>query len=142
VVDLEGVSVQCQDTTESDKSVSYIDTLLNIDSIGRQTTSLYDKRDNFDFAIVNFPFLGSNITLSPAYGMHISQLIRYAKACFVHEDFSKRCKLLTKKLMLKGYNECIFKSSFRKFFGRFNDLVFDYKITLEHMRNDLFHTIC
>ena len=39
---------------------------------------LYDKRDDFDFSIVNFPFLSSNI---PAYGVHISQLIRYARAC-------------------------------------------------------------
>jgi hypothetical protein len=44
------------------------------------STSLYDKRDDFDFAIVNFPFLCSNIPLSPAYGVYISQLIRYARA--------------------------------------------------------------
>ena len=44
-----------KDTTESDKSASYLDILLNIDYNGRLTTSLYDKRDDFDFAIVNFP---------------------------------------------------------------------------------------
>jgi hypothetical protein len=49
----------------------------------------------FDFAIVNFPFLFSNLPLSPAYGMYISQLIQHAKACFAYEDFSKRGKLLT-----------------------------------------------
>jgi hypothetical protein len=37
--------------TESDKSASYLDILLNIDSNGRLTTTLYDKRDDFDFAI-------------------------------------------------------------------------------------------
>jgi hypothetical protein len=81
------------------------DILLNIDSNGRLTTSLYDKRDDFDFAIVNFPFLCRNIPLSPAYGVYISQLVRYARACFAYEDFSKGGKLLTKKLMLQGYNE-------------------------------------
>ena len=40
-----------KDTTESDNSASYLDILLNIDSNGRLTTSLYDKRDDFDFAI-------------------------------------------------------------------------------------------
>jgi hypothetical protein len=67
--------LEIKDTTESDKSASYLDILLNIDSNGRLTTSLYDKRDDFDFAIVNFPFLCSNIPLSPTYGVYVSQLI-------------------------------------------------------------------
>jgi hypothetical protein len=53
--------LEINDTTESNKSSSYLDILLNIDSNGRLTTSLYDKRDDFYFAIVNFPFLCSNI---------------------------------------------------------------------------------
>jgi hypothetical protein len=88
--------LKIKDTTESDKYDSYLDILLHIDSIGRLTTSLYDKSDDFDFAIVNFPFLRISIPLSSAYGLFISQLIRYARACFAYEDFSKRCKLLTK----------------------------------------------
>jgi hypothetical protein len=61
-------------TTET-ANLSYLDILLNSDSNGRLTTLLYDKRDDFDFAIVNFPFLCSNIPSSPAYGVYISQLI-------------------------------------------------------------------
>jgi hypothetical protein len=108
------------DTTESDRSASYLDVLLDVDSNGRLTTSLYDKRDDFDFAIVNFPFLCGNIPLSPAYGVYVSQLIRYARACFAYEGFSKRGGLLTNKLMLRGYNKSRLKSSFRKFYGRYN----------------------
>jgi hypothetical protein len=86
--------------------VSYLDILRNIDSNGRLITLLYDKRGDFDFAIVKFPFLcGMFIPLSPAYGVYVSQLIRYARACFVYEDCSKHGKLLTNKLMLQGYNE-------------------------------------
>jgi hypothetical protein len=50
--------LEIKDTTESRKSASYLDILFNIDSNGRLTTSLYiyDKRDDFDFAIINFPF--------------------------------------------------------------------------------------
>ena len=95
-----------------------------------------------DLFHVNFPFLCSNIPLSPAYGVYISQLIRYARACFAYEDFSKRGKLLTKKLMLQGYNESRLKSSFCKFFDRYNDLVCDYKLSLAHVLKDMFHTIC
>ena len=50
-------------------------------------TCISDKRDDFDFAIVNFPFLCTNIPLSSAYGVYMSQLIRYARACFVYDDF-------------------------------------------------------
>jgi hypothetical protein len=56
-----------KDATESEKSASYLDILLNIDSNGRLTITLYDKRDDFDF--VNFPFLCSNILLSPPFGV-------------------------------------------------------------------------
>jgi hypothetical protein len=67
--------LEIKDITESEKSASYLSILLDIDSNDRLTTSLYDKRDDFDFTIVNFPFLCSYIPLSPANGMHISKLI-------------------------------------------------------------------
>jgi hypothetical protein len=65
-----------KNTTKSDKSASYLDIFTYTDSNGRLTTTLSGKRDDFYFAIVNFPFLCSNIPLSPAYGVYISQMIR------------------------------------------------------------------
>ena len=59
-------------------------------------TKLYDKRDDFNFTIVNFPFLDSNIPASPAYGVYISQLIRYARACS-YVDFRSWGSVLTRK---------------------------------------------
>ena len=70
-----------KDTTESTTSASYLDLLLSIGRDGQLHTSIYDKRDDFNFHITNFPFLSSNIPSSPAYGVFISQLIRYARAC-------------------------------------------------------------
>ena len=40
-----------------------------------------DKRDDFDFPVVNYPYLSSNIPESPAYGVFVSQLIRYDRVC-------------------------------------------------------------
>ena len=113
--------LEIKDTTESDRCAAYLDNLLNIDSDGRLTTTLFDKRNDFDFAIANIPFLCSNVPLSPAYGvyMYVSQLIQYARACHAYDDFLKRGQLLTKKLMLQVYNESRLKSSFRKFYGRY-----------------------
>ena len=79
--------LEIKDTTESNTSAYYLDLLLSIESDGQLRTSLYDKRDDFNFHITNFPFLSSNIPSSPAYGVFISQLIRYARACSSYECF-------------------------------------------------------
>ena len=39
------------------------------------STKIYDKRDNFDFEIVNFPFLDGDVRRSTSYWVYISQLI-------------------------------------------------------------------
>jgi hypothetical protein len=44
--------------------------------------------------------------------------------------------------MLQGYNESCLKSSFRKFDDRYNAFVCDYKLSLAHMLNELFQTLC
>ena len=75
------VELEIKDTTESNTSASYLDLLLSIGRDGQLHTSIYDNRDDFNFHITNFPFLSSNIPTSPAYGVFISQLIRYARAC-------------------------------------------------------------
>jgi len=43
--------------------------------------NLHDKTDDFNVPIVNFPFICSNIPAAPTYGVYISQLIRYSRAC-------------------------------------------------------------
>ena len=67
-------------------SASYLDCYLYIVN-GKLTTRLYDKRDDFNFPIVNFPFLSSNIPSAPAYGVYVSQLIRYARTRSNYQDF-------------------------------------------------------
>jgi len=44
------------DTTDSAKSASYLVLYLEHDNNGTLTTKLYDKRDDFIFPIVNYPF--------------------------------------------------------------------------------------
>ena len=61
--------LEIKDTKESNTSASYLGLLLSIESDGQLRTSLYDKRDDFNFHITNFPFLSSNIPSSPAYGV-------------------------------------------------------------------------
>ena len=41
--------------------------------------------------------------MTPAYGVYILQLIRYARACSSSGDFIERGRLLTKKLVGQDY---------------------------------------
>ena len=125
------------DTTESNISASYLDLLLSIGRDGQLRTSLYDKRDDFNFHITNFPFLSSNIPSSPAYGVLISQLIRYARACSSYECFILRAMRLSNKLLGQGYVKERLKSSLRKFYGRYGDLTKQYEVTLSRMLHDI-----
>jgi hypothetical protein len=59
--------LEVKDTIDTQKSASYLDLYLEINSGGRLKTKLYDKRDEFTFPIVNFPFISSNIPASPAH---------------------------------------------------------------------------
>ena len=68
--------LEIKDTTDTDTSASYLDLQLEIDSEGRLRTKFYVKRDDFNFPVVNFPFVCSNIPAAPAYGVYISQMIR------------------------------------------------------------------
>ena len=64
---------------------------------------IYDKRDDFDFEIVNFPFLDGDVPRAASYGVYISQLRRFARVSSHITDFNTRNKLLTAKLLNQGY---------------------------------------
>ena len=109
------IELEIKDTTDTDRSASYLDLHLEIDSEGRLKTKLNDKRDDFNFPIVNFPFICSNIPAAPAYGVYISQLIQYSRACGSYQNFFDRGLLLTRKLLNQGFLLVKLKSSLRKF---------------------------
>ena len=64
-------------------------------NIGKVSSKIYDKRDYFNFEIVNFPFLDGDVPRSPSYGVYISQLIRFARVCSNVDDFNNRNLFLT-----------------------------------------------
>ena len=110
------IGLEIKDITYTDWSASYLDLHLEIESEDRLRTKLYDKRDDFNFPILNFPFIYSNIPAAPAYGVYISQMIRYSRACGSYQDFLDRGFLLIRKLLNQGL--LLVKSSLRKCYGR------------------------
>ena len=131
--------LEIKDTTDTDRSASYLDLHLEIDSEGRLRTKLYDKRDDFKLLIVNFPFICSNIPAALAYGVYISHTLRYPRACDSYKDSLDRGLLLTRKLLNQWFLLVKLKSSLRIIYGRHHDLVDRYGISVSQMTTDMFH---
>jgi hypothetical protein len=83
--------------------MSFLDLYLEFDDSGQISTQIYDKRDDFNFKIINFPNMYGNIPASPPYGAYISLLIRYARASSNYSDFLKRHIHLRNRLLHQGY---------------------------------------
>ena len=94
-----------KNTTKSNSSALYLDLLLSIGRDSQLRTSLYDKHDDFNFHITNFPFLSNNLPSPPAYGVFISQRILYSRACSSYELFILRAVRLSNKLLGQVYGK-------------------------------------
>ena len=85
-----------------------------------------DKRDDFDFYIVYFPFLDGEVPRRPSYGVYISQLIRFPRVCSHGDDFNNRNKCLTAKLLKQGYR-------YHKFYRRHYELISKFNVGLKSL---------
>ena len=92
------------------------------------SSKIYDKRDDFDFDIVNFPFLDGDVPRSTSYGVYISQLIRFARVSSHVADFNARNKSLTNKLLQQGYRYHKLRKTFSKFYRRHYELVSKFSV--------------
>ena len=94
--------LQLNKANSSDTEAQLLDLNMSI-SNGIVSSKIYDKRDDFNFEIVNFPFLDGDVPCSPSYGVYISQLILFARVCSNVDDFNNRNLFLTAKLSKQGY---------------------------------------
>ena len=94
--------LQLNKANSSDTEAAFWDLYLSIVD-GFVSYKIYNKRDDFDFEIVNFPFLDDDAPRAASYGVYIPQLIRFARMFSLVTDFNTRNKLLTAKLLNQGY---------------------------------------
>ena len=102
--------LQLNKANTSDTEARFLDLHLSI-SNGFVSSKICDKRDDFDFDIVNFPFLGGDFPRRLSYGVHISQLIRFARVCSHIEYFNAH----TAKLLKQGYRYHKLRKAFYQF---------------------------
>ena len=121
IPDIYPTELQLNKANTSGKETSFLD--LNIKVIGSDAhTSVYDKRDDFGFPIVNFIWLSGDVPRLPSYGVYISQLVRFARCCTnVSDSHSKNLKI-TSKLLTQGYRYYKLRKALGTFFRSYSEL--------------------
>ena len=122
--------LQLNKANSSDTEAPFLDLNLSITNV-IVSSKIYDKRDDFNFEIVNFPFLDGDVPRSPSYGVYISQLIRFARVFSNVDDFNNRNLFLTAKLLKQGYRYHKIRKAFSKFYHRHSELIVKYNIGLK-----------
>ena len=79
------------------------------------SSKIYDKWDDFNFEIVNFPLFDGDVPRSPSYVVYISHFISFL-VCSNIDDFNNRDLILTAKLLKQGYRYHKIRNAFSKFY--------------------------
>ena len=128
--------LELKETTENDMECSFLDIMMYNDN-GELKFKLYDKRDEFQFNIVNYPHIDSNIPLGPAYSVYVSRLIAFARVCTDFENFDSRHLALFVKLVEQGYSKIRLKHAFLKFLDKHGSLLCKYQEDLRRYINEV-----
>ena len=107
--------LQLNKANASDTEAPFLDLHLSV-SNGLVSSKIYDKRDDFDFDIVNIPFLNGDDPRSTSYGVYISQFIRFARVSRYVTDFNACNKILPGKFLHQG---CRYHKVQKAFFSKF-----------------------
>ena len=116
--------------SDTEAAFSHLHLLILNDIV---STKIYNKRGDFDFEIVNFPFLDGDVPRSSSNGVYISQLICFARASSYVTDFNTRNKLLTQKLLKQGYQYHKLRKTVSKFYRRYYDLISRFHLGLKSL---------
>ena len=121
--------LQLNRANSSDTEAPCLDLNLCI-SHGTVSTKIYDKRDDFDFDIVNFPFLGKMSPGVPHIGYSYLNLLDSPELLQILMT-NYRNKALTAKLLRQGYRYFKLRKAFSKFYRRHSALLEKYIASLK-----------
>ena len=86
------------------------------------STKIYDKQDDFDFDIVNFPFLDGDVPRRTSYRYTYLNLLDSPEFLQIVMT-NYRNKALTAKLLRQGYRYFKLRKAFSKFYRRHSALL-------------------
>ena len=86
-------------------------------------TSVYNKRDDFGFPIVHFPWSSGNVPRLPSYGIYITQLVRFAR-CYTSVFGIRSNNLqIPSKLLIQGYINHKLRKTYAKLFNSYSEFL-------------------
>ena len=110
---------------------TFLDLDVNIED-GSFVTKIYHKVDDFDFEVVSFPFITSNLSERVTYNSFFSQLFRFFTICTKYGDFANRSLNLLNTLLNRGYSKGKLKGCFNRFVHTYYDVV-SVKYTMDYI---------
>ena len=126
-------------TNISPCKVTFLDLTISLHQ-GKFKHCLYDKRNDFDFSVITYPFLSGNIPKIPSYGVYLSQLLRICRVCSEFSGFKGEIINLHKKLVKQGFITASLKHKFGLFCRKYIHVWGKYGVDLfnDHVSNSLF----
>ena len=103
-------------------------------------TRVFDKRDDFNFEVVKYPSMESNIHDYTLHAVFLSQLIRYARVCNKKEYFLGRTIRLYKEIRKKGASCNSLNGLINKYFKMKHEIN-KFTTNSNELLNDLFQKL-
>lgn len=125
-------------TNISSRKVTFLDMAISLYQ-GKFKHYLYNKRDDFDFSVIMYPYLSGNIPKVPSYGVYLSQLLRICDICSDYYQFKNEVINLNKKLVNQGFQLLSLKRKFELFCKRYIHIWSKYGIDL--FRDDILNAL-
>ena len=112
--DIYPLVMELENTNLSQCKVNYLDMTISVYR-GKYFYKSFDKRNDFGFEIINYPDIRGNIPKKPAYGVFISQLVRFCSVNKSVHHFKRDVSVLVKKFLLKGFSGVRLCAKFRQY---------------------------
>ena len=87
---------------------------------------VYNKTDDYNFRVIVFPFLESNIVTDICYSVFFGEILRYLRICTRLIDFENRARMLVSMVTQRGYKRSELAKQFVKLFLRYKNEVKKY----------------
>ena len=123
-------------TNISPAVVNFLDSTVSIHQ-RKFVYKLYDKRNKFNFNVINYPFACGNIPKTPSHGIFISQLIRFCNMNSSFKHYVSNCPDLFTKLVNQNLDILQLKRNFDIFCGRHFSYWSNFGINVAQYRNNI-----
>ena len=131
-------SMKLDRTNISRDKTNYLDCTISIHR-GKFIYKSYDKRQSYNFKVINYPDLISNVPIGPTYGVFTSQLLRFCEINNIVDNFKKDIMELIEKLRAQNFNLKVLRLKYLDFCIRYINTWGKYGIDITEFSEHIFN---